>query len=137
MIKTIFHKSSALLLAFLVMLSTVSFAVEKHYCGDFLIDSAIFSKVEKCSNEALEKELEAITKKSCCKDTVDLIKGQDELHENSFNDLDHEQLVFIKTYFISFNNLLEHLPKLIIPHKDYSPPNLVYDLQLLDSTFLI
>lgn len=32
-------------MALLVMLSTVSFTIESHYCGDVLVDSSLFGKV--------------------------------------------------------------------------------------------
>ncbi|WP_120200320.1 HYC_CC_PP family protein [Ichthyenterobacterium magnum] len=122
-------------MALLVLLSTVSFTVEKHYCGDALIDASVFSEVEKCASEAYEIELEKITKKPCCKDVVDVIEGQDELQKTSFDDLD--QQLFLTAYFKSYKNLFEGLPNHVIPHKDYSPPNLVFDIQLLDAVFLI
>ena len=71
------HKLTALSLSLLVMLSTFSFTIEKHFCGDTLIDIAVFTQAEKCSNEAMEIEIASISKKSCCKDEVNLIKGLD------------------------------------------------------------
>ena len=137
MIKQIVHKVFSLFMAMLVMFSTVSFTVEKHYCGDMLVDVAVFEEVEKCNMEAYEMALEKITKKTCCKDTVDLLEGQDELRVNSSDDLEFEQQTFIATFVYSFINLFEGLPQLVVPHKDYSPPNLIVDIQVLDQVFLI
>ena len=124
-------------MAILLLFSTVSFTVEKHFCGDVLVDVSVFTEAEKCAMEDLEKELEAITKKSCCKDTVDLFKGQDELKFSSFEDLNFNQQVFITSFVFANTNLFESLPKQIIPFKDYSPPNLVVDIQVLDQVFII
>ena len=124
-------------MSLLVLFSTVSFTVEKHYCGDALIDISVFSEVERCASEAYEIELEKITKKSCCKDVVDLVEGQDELQKTSFDDLDLDQQLFLDIYFQSYKNLFEGLPQHLIPHKNYSPPNLVFDIQVLDQVFLI
>lgn len=124
-------------MALLVLFSTVSFTVEKHYCGDALIDVSVFSEVEKCASEAYEIELEKITKKPCCKDVVDLVKGQDELQKTSFDDLNLDQQLFLTAYLQSYKNLFEGLPQHVIPHKNYSPPNLVFDIQVLDQVFLI
>ena len=124
-------------MAFLVLFSTVSFTVEKHYCGDALIDVSVFSEVEKCASEAYEIELEKITKKPCCKDVVDLVKGQDELQKTSVDDLSLDQQLFLTAYLQSYKNLFEGLPQHVIPHKNYSPPNLVFDIQVLDQVFLI
>ncbi|MFG6686546.1 hypothetical protein ACGK9U_08195 [Mariniflexile sp. HNIBRBA6329] len=126
-----------MLLALLVLFSTVSFTIEKHFCGDVLIDVAVFTEAEKCAMEAFEKEQEAITKKICCKDEVDVVQGQDDLRLTSFDDLDFQQQLFITTFSYAFVNLFESLEKHIIPHKDYSPPNLVADIQVLDQVFII
>ena len=71
MIKKTIHKIFSVFLALVVLVSTVSFTIEKHFCGDVLIDIAMFSDVKKCSMEDLEIELEKIKKKSCCKYIVD------------------------------------------------------------------
>lgn len=119
-------------MALLVLCSTVSFTVEKHYCGDNLIDAAIFSEAKKCN-----ENMEQTSKKSCCKDEVEVVKGQDELKFSSFEDLDFNQQFLITTFLYTYSNLFESLPKQIIPFKDYSPPNLVADIQVLDQVFLI
>lgn len=128
------HKTFAITLSLLVLLSTFSFTVEKHYCGDTLIDTAIFSEAKDCG---MEMKLTSKQKKSCCKNEVDVIEGQDELSTVSFEDFEFSTQLFISTYALSYVSLFESLPKQIIPHKDYLPPNIVYDIQLLDETFLI
>lgn len=133
MIKQVLHKSFSIALAFLVLLSTVSFTIEKHYCGDVLVDVSVFSEAEKCGMEAQEM----IQKKNCCKDEISVVKGQDELKSASFEDFKFEKQQFLLTFTHSYINLFEGLPNLIIPHKNYSPPNLVADIQLLNDTFLI
>ena len=129
------HSVFSIAMSLLVLFSTVSFTVEKHYCGDILIDVSVFSEVEKCASETYEKELEKITKKPCCKDVVDLIVGQDELHKSSFDDF--SQQVFLAIYLHSYKNLFEGLAQHVIPHENYSPPNLVVDIRVLDQVFLI
>ena len=120
-----------------MLCSTVSFTIEKHFCGDKLIDVSVFTEANKCKMEALEMELEKITKESCCKDKIDVVKGQDELIVKTIDDLDVTQQMFVATFTYSYLNLFEGLPQLVIPHKNYSPPILVTDLQVLDQVFLI
>lgn len=132
-IKQFLHKVFSTLLAFLVLLSTVSFTIEKHFCGDILVDVSLFSEAEKCGMETLEIQM----KKTCCKYEVDVVKGQDELKFSSFDDLEFEHQQFLASFVYSYINLFEGLPNQIIPHKDYSPPNLVADIQVLNGTFLI
>lgn len=134
-IKTFLYKSFSTLLALLVLFSTVSFTIEKHFCGDVLVDVSVFAEVNSCGME-MENE-KKVMKKSCCKDEVDLVEGQDELKFSSFEDIDFAQQQFIASFTYSYINLFESLEKQIILFKDYSPPNLVYDIQVLDQVFLI
>ena len=138
MIKRILHKGFSVTLALLVFFSTVSFTIEKHFCGENLIDVALFTKAKTCGMEMENTSIDSsVKKKPCCKDQVDVVQGQDELKFSSFENLDFDQQVFLTTFAYSYINLFEGLPKQIIPHKDYSPPNLVADIQLLNDTFLI
>lgn len=137
MIKQILHKIFSVSLALIVLCSTVSFTIEKHFCGDTLVDVSVFVEANKCKMEALEMELETITKAPCCKDKIDVVKGQDELIVKTIDDLDVNQQLFVATFTYSYLNLFEGLPELVIPHKNYSPPILVTDIQVLDQLFLI
>jgi len=132
-IKTFLHKSFSVLLTFLVLFSTVSFTVEKHFCGDVLIDVAMFTETHKCAMEAQE----VLLKKSCCKDEVDVVKGQNELKFTSFEDIEFTHQHFITALSYAFINLFNVLEQQIVPHKNYSPPNLVADIQVLDQVFII
>ena len=126
-----------MLMAFLVLLSTVSFTVEKHFCGDHLIDVAVFSKAEKCGTETMAVQMSEMTKKSCCKDVVDLIEGQDELKINPFDELDHDTQDFVVAFLVSYNNLFEGLPEQIVPFQNYSPPQLIVDRTIWHEVYLI
>lgn len=131
--KNRFNKIFSASMALLVLFSTVSFTVEKHYCGDVLVDMSVFTEAEKCASEAEE----IIAKMDCCKDTVDVIQGQDELNVKTFNDLDFDKQVFLASFIYSYFNIFEGLPKEVPPFKDYSPPNLVADIQVLNQVFII
>lgn len=119
-------------MALLVLLSTVSFTIDKHFCGDVLIDVSMFSKADTCGM----KVIEIAQKNSCCKDVVDVVKGQDKLQLESLSDFNMLPQ-FLSTFVYTYINLFEGLPKQLIPHKDYSPPNLVTDIQVLDQVFII
>ena len=121
MIKAILHKTFSVTLSCLVLFSTLSFTVEKHYCGNHLVDVAIFTKAENCGMDLEAFSTANFEKKHCCKDEIQVVKGQDKLKKSSFEDL----------------LLYEGLPEQVIPHKNYSPPNLVADIHVLDQVFLI
>lgn len=137
MVKKVFHKVFSLLMAFLVLFSTVSFTIEKHFCGDTLIDVSVFTEAQKCSMENFELQEDSITKMDCCKDELEFVKGQDILKITNYDDFHFDQHLFISSLIYSYINLFEGLPEQISPHKDYSPPNLVADIQVLDQVFII
>lgn len=127
------NKFFSVAMALLVLFSTVSFTVEKHYCGDVLVDVSVFSEVDKCALETLEIQMG----KTCCKDEVDVVLGQDALKMSSFEDLDFEQQLFLQAFVYSYLGHFEIEPKPTIPHQHYSPPKLVSDIHLLDQVFII
>ncbi len=136
-----FHKIASFCMALLVFISTLSFTVESHYCGDVLVDSSIFGTVESCGMEVQQKEPSSstdcdITKKDCCSDEQLIVDGQDNL-KISFDKLDKEQQLLVATFVYSYINLFTELQTENIPFRDYSPPPLVRDVQVLDQTFLI
>lgn len=137
MIKSVAHKIFSVIMAFLVLFSTVSITIESHMCGGVLVDVSVFTEVEKCKMEAFEMEQISILKENCCTDQLEVLKGQDDLKLTYFEDWHIDQQFFISTFIYSFTNLFEYLPTQIIPHKDYSPPNLITDIHMLDQVFII
>ncbi|WP_408056949.1 HYC_CC_PP family protein [Tamlana sp. 2_MG-2023] len=133
MLKTILHKGFTSILALLVLFSTVSFTIEKHFCGDVLVDVSVFVEADKCEMEALE----ILQKKTCCKDEMNVVQGQDELTISSYDDLEFEQQQFLYAFTHSYIFGFESLEKHEIPHKNYAPPKLVTDIQVLDQVFII
>lgn len=119
------------MLAFLVMFSTMSFTVEKHYCGNHLVDKAVFSKVKTCGMQMSMAEEE-----HCCTNQKVSVEGQDEL-KISFDSFDFEQQVFLSAFTFCYLELFEEESRQTDAFKDYSPPLLVRDIQLIDQVFLI
>ncbi len=60
LMKKAIFKITSFLLAILVLFSTVSLTVEKHFCGNFLVDTALFSVADSCG---MSVELEQSVKK--------------------------------------------------------------------------
>ncbi|MBQ0786634.1 MAG: hypothetical protein KBT69_03980 [Oceanihabitans sp.] len=124
-------------MAFLVLFSTVSLTIEKHFCGDVLVDISIFSEGEDCGKDTIEMEQTAITKKNCCKNQIDVVQGQKDLAIKTFDDLEFEQQLFLTAFTYSYSALFEGVSTQIIIPEAYAPPRLVVDLQLVHDTFLI
>lgn len=131
------HRVSSVALSFLVLFSTLSLTVEKHFCGDTLIDVAIFSETEKCGDDFTGTIDSEIIVKSCCKDEIDVLEGLHQVAANSLEDLDILQKQVLFAYTNTYLNHVEGLLNRVIPHKDYSPPLLIKDIQVLDETYLI
>ena len=128
-------------MAFLVIFSTMSFTVEKHFCGKSLVGHAVFSSAEKCESEmhscgAEEMVHMKMKKESCCTNQIEEISGQDELNFSSFSFDFVPQFNAVSISFIQMD-LIQELPPEIIPYPPYEPPKLVYDLQVLCQVFII
>lgn len=137
--REVLHKIISIAMALLLLLSTVSWKVEKHYCMGRLMDVALFTDVETCGMDmpmSMTEENLGKTKNSCCDDEVVFVDGQDQL-KITFNDLDIKHQSFLIAFAHSYLDLLQDLKEQPVPHEQYPPPILVEDIQLLDEVFLI
>ncbi|MDE3741077.1 HYC_CC_PP family protein [Maribacter polysaccharolyticus] len=137
--KKFFTKISSFLMALIVLLSTFSFTIENHYCGDILVDSSLYGKADSCGMDVQQSSDSGecdLTQKNCCSNETLSINGQDDL-KISFEKFNMEQQLFVVSFIYSYINLYEGLDSNIVPFKDYSSPLLVRDVQVLDQTFLI
>ncbi|WP_178987122.1 HYC_CC_PP family protein [Winogradskyella schleiferi] len=137
--KKVFYKISSACLALIVLLSTVSFTVDSHYCGDTLVDSSLFGHAESCGME-VQQQLDSsecdISKKDCCSDEQVIVEGQDTL-KTSFDKLDKDKQLFVAAFIHTYINLFFESQEDLNSYRDYTPPPLVRDIQVLDQTFLI
>ncbi len=131
-----FQQLISVTMALLVLISTLSVSIEKHYCGDNLIDVAIFSDAQKCESDVADKGTKLMTQ-SCCKDVVDLLEGQDELSLKKTKVLNTNQKVFIMSFAYVFSGLNYLEAQNNITFKHYTPPKAVRDIQVLNEVFLI
>ena len=126
-------------MALLVLLSTVSFTIDSHYCGNILVNSTIFGSAKTCGMEVQQKPSSKecdITKKDCCSNEQFIVDGQDNL-KTSFDKLEKDQQLFVAVFIQSYINLFFEDQTDFNSYKDYSPPPLVRNIQVLDQTFLI
>jgi hypothetical protein len=120
-------------MALLVLFSTMSFTVDKHFCGEVLVDQAIFSEAKTCG---MHSDAATTAEDGCCDEEKIFVEGQKEL-KISFDDLDLEHQVFIASFTLSYAALFEGEAQAEIPFFNYTPPLLVYEIHLLDEAFLI
>ena len=127
------HKSFSVMLSILVLCSTMSITVEKHFCGDTLVDVALFSEAKGCG---MEMTSESQMKKPCCKNEVEVIQGQDELKVTPFQGLDLEQQLFVFSFTYSYLERFENRQD-NSTFIEYPPPLIVRQLYKVDEAYLI
>lgn len=138
-----FHKIAALSMAFMVLFSTMSFSLDMHYCGDHLVDFSFTQKVDTCLMKAEMSKtstscsmMDMKMEMDCCSDVEVVFEGQEEL-KISFDQFSFEQQMFVATFIFTYINRFWGVDENIIPFKDYAPPPLIRDVQVLHQTFLI
>ncbi|WP_299671163.1 hypothetical protein [uncultured Polaribacter sp.] len=125
-------------MAFVVLCSTMSFTIDMHYCGDTLVETAVFKKAKGCGMEMRIPTSEdcAITKKNCCNDKQLVVDGQDEL-QLQIDKISFEQHVFIASFVYTYINLFENLDKNVSSYEAYKPPLVIRDIYKIDENYLI
>ena len=131
------HKVFSSLLALLVLMSAFSFKVETRLCGAKLLDIVVASKVNSCCNSPLDKPYEGM-KNNCCKSKVISVDGLNEVDVLSVSSVLPSVNVFegfIKSdtsiNFVDFQSFES------VSYPNYTPPDLVYELQIEYQAFLI
>tara|TARA_R110001606_G_scaffold83627_2_gene190683 strand:- start:341 stop:754 length:414 start_codon:yes stop_codon:yes gene_type:complete len=133
-----FHKIMSFVMAFVVLCSTMSYTINMHYCGDTLVETALFQKAEGCGMEMQNPSSEgcAIIKKNCCNDEQFLVDGQDELKLQA-ESITFQQQVFIASFVYSYSNLFEGLESTVPSFEAYKSPLVSKQIFKLDQTYLI
>jgi len=138
--KQLIHKSMAIFMACVVLVTTMSFTVDMHYCGDNLVDFSFIQSAKTCGMEKVQAtkgcEKPMLSENSCCSDEQMVKQGQDDL-KTSFDTLSFEQQTFIAAFTYSYIKLFEGTASTDVSYKDYPPPFVKRDVQVLHQTFLI
>ena len=136
--RQVLHKIMSTLMAFVVLFSTMSFTIDMHFCGDTLVETAVFYKAKGCGMEMQKpstKDCE-MTNKNCCKDEQLVVDGQDELHL-SVDQITFNQQLFIVSFVYTYPTLFEGSDKNVTSYAAYKSPLVTRQLYKLDETYLI
>jgi hypothetical protein len=138
--KNFIHNVLAVFMSVVVLMTTMSFTVDMHYCGDSLIDFSFIQQVESCG---MEKQMVAsscgattLSEKSCCTDKTVVKEGNEDL-KISFDRLTLDQHLFIVAFTHSLMDQFTQIDLKTTPFVDYPPPFLERDVQVLHQSFLI
>lgn len=138
----------SIFLAFQVLLSSMSFNIGMHFCGESLKSLSIFDKAVPCKHhQALQHEAmpecplhpqsEQTSEDDCCNDKQVKVEGQDiDTTFNSFNFDLSPQLEFVAAYAAALLNLYSesnHSSRFL----NYKPPLIKTDIPVFIQTFLI
>ncbi len=129
---------SVIFMAMIVLFSTLSFTIDMHYCGDRLVDLALFKEAKTCGMNLQSNKIAtcSVTKKSCCSDKELTFEGQNEL-KHSVDKITMEQQVFVASFCFSYAILFQDTENETLNFTEYPPPLMVKDIYLLNETFLI
>lgn len=92
-------------------------------------------KVQK-KKEHISKQCTTLQEKDCCSNQS-FVKTGDDTIKKANTKLEAETIIFLNTFFYVYVNLFEGLEKNIVPFKQYRPPLLSKDIQILHETYLI
>ena len=128
------------LLSLIVVFSSMSFTVQKHYCGEVLVGVSYVGKAEVCcaSKDAKQKNKQegSSNKEDCCNDELELIESLT-FEKEKLTSLSTDDIEFVVYYVFSYIELFQQIDIEKEFYKDFSPPDIVQDIQLLQKIFLI
>ncbi len=135
-------------LAFQVLLSTMSFSIGAHFCGDELKSVALFGKAKPCEHAAgAEKESSACPfhsnphqekkdGKGCCDDEQIIVEGQDV--ETTFSNVEWQPAMDFVSVFKGFATPSFNISDASFSgYLHYKPPILRLDFPAFLQTFRI
>jgi len=123
---------SSFLLAILVLCSTFSFAIEKHYCHGEVVDFSIFGIIDQCCDN--ESDI-PVVEVQCCANVKELIQASNDelqipLHED-------DAPVLYTVNYTDYLGFLYNPTANNLGYKYYIQPQIDKDVQVLYQSFLI
>jgi hypothetical protein len=127
-------KTFSVLLSLIILLSSLNFSLSAHYCGQTIVDVALFGEAEACSMAA---EMNNDSEEPCCSDRQIIIEGEDYLSSKSFEKQEVEKIDILLFEFQFPLELFledEKTQSLIV---QYTPPEIEKEITILVQSFLI
>jgi hypothetical protein len=111
-----------------------------HYCCSELVDISFFNNVSSCEILVLKEELPlkqcSFDKETCCIEKAIFHEGSETMQKKSLL-LSTITFAFINPPAYFYTNPFKNLKENIIPFKDYSPPDLITDIHVINNIFII
>lgn len=131
-------KISAFILSFIVLLSSMSFTIDKHYCGGELIDVSYFGEADGCNMEHSEAvtSYQTVKENSCCVDEIQIIESTT-FDKEKLTKVTQKNIEFAFIYAYSYIDIFNEVLLDKEWYKDFSPPDIEEDKLVLFQSFLI
>lgn len=135
--REVFRKITAVLMVAILLLSTTSFSIYKHFCGDNLVAIST-EKVDSCCDSEINIKSNKLnfSEKDCCKNETSYKDIQIFDTTNSVK-ITKSQSLFLTSLYYNFIEKSTYVNTTKNYYKDFSPPKLVSNKQVLFQTFLI
>ena len=137
--KKVAHKILALLMVAILLVSTTSFSLYKHFCGDNLVEVSRYVQIVECCEVEIKHNKTSklnFSEKDCCKSETD-ISEQLTLENTKTIKLVKNQVVFIASFYYSFIQPNETKNRKTNFYNNFSPPDIVFNKQIQFQSFLI
>ncbi|GGF74879.1 HYC_CC_PP family protein [Wenyingzhuangia marina] len=135
--KNSFHKYMAVVLALIVVFSTVSVTLTMHFCGEKISDVTVLQNVKTCCADTHKSDgITQVSKKTCCSDVKITKDSQTEIQTQN-TALSIHQKVFFTSFVTAYLSLFGDETKQDVTFLDYSPPLVVKPIYKLDEVYLI
>lgn len=141
-----YHRIIASALILLVLLTSVSFTIDRHYCEGELQSTNILGKAASCQKANSTKEvycpihkkmMKMDEGKSCCENKATFVKADNDLVDIDFKmPITPHLQQFVIAYVLAFHANINTETEQILPFS-YPPPNISRDICVLLATFLL
>ena len=145
------YQSIALLMALLLLASSVSFAVDMHFCKGELKSISFWGKAPSCHEQAAakvscphhrkmmaEKGEAALEKSNCCNNRTVQVEADHERQTQTAMELELNPSLqyFLMAYTVSLLPA-EDIARTLAPYLNYKPPLIPRDIPVLNQSFLL
>lgn len=137
--KKVAHKILAVLMVTILLVSTTSFSLFKHFCGDNLVEISRYTQTDECCDKEIKYEQVSFlnfSKKDCCKSEIEF-SPQLTFETAKTLKLAKNHVVFITSLYHSFIEKNEIFDIKTNFQNNSSPPKLVLNKQVQYQSFLI
>jgi|GEM_PF-934463 len=137
--KTVSNIAVFFLTALLLFLSA-SFTIEKHFCEGQVFSESFFGNADKCVMDVAcckaESNNPSISKKSCCEDEIQFIRGSVFKKETAIK-IERKQQQDLPVLVLLDVNSIFNKPNRIALYKNYFPPPITPNFNILYQVFRI